>query len=88
MGWEVEGAAVGDEADLAEGHAGENGATVGEGLVLTMASGLTSHHVQSLPLLISFMASCCAKQKTLRAIGSGNRPMDSLKGALKTPPGM
>lgn len=24
----------------------------------------------------------------LRAIGSGNRPMDSLKGALKTPPGM
>ena len=97
VGEEVEGAAVGDEADLlmderegeGEGKAdrGSRATAHGTDTIHTMASGLTSHHVQSLPLLICSRASCCAKQKTLLACGSGSRPIDSLKGAWKTPPG-
>ena len=91
VGEEVEGAAVGDEADLLvmdendwEGLATAKRERIN---VLTMASGLTSHQVHSLSLLSCSSASCCAKQKTLLACGSGKRPMDSLKGAWKTPPG-
>ena len=66
MAWEVEGAAVGDEADLAwEGRecslfflgsglrVGGLNLRGGGGRLLTTMSGLTSHHIHYFPLLYS-----------------------------------